>query len=181
MILTVEQIKALVPSINININDKMIEEACTLVEHTILADSIGQEFYEEIRDQVSGNTLTTDNKYLFDNYLQYIVAYSIWQYLTITLSYNLNEAGVRIKTSDHSTLAESTDINYYRTYIQNFIDNKRDQMNKYIRLINNNYPKYYSNKYGDSPSEHIYNFKIGKVGGNYDKQTYMGLDEGPVK
>lgn len=176
--LTPTEIKSIVPSININISDTMIEEATFLIQETLICDSIGREWYEEFNTQISGGTLTEDNTYIFNNYIQYLLSYGVWQYLTITLSYQLNEAGLRIKSSDHSQLAESNDLSYYRSYIQNLIDNKRKMMYDYIRLNSGKYPLYYSSKYGDEPKS-IYNFKIGKVQKSYPKNI-MGLDDGPI-
>lgn len=175
-LLTATEVKTLCPMININIDDTLIEYTVELTQNTLLIDSIGQEFYEEIFGQKSGNTLTTNNQYLWNNFLQHIVALGTWLNLTINLSYQLNEAGLRVKTSDHSTLAEAGDIGFYRTYIQNMIDNKRLALHNYIRF-HQYYPLYYSNKYGDNPQNNIFNFKIGKVNG---VENYNDPDEGPI-
>ena len=102
---------------------------------------------------------------IVDNYLKWILSYAVWQYLVITLSLQINAAGLRIKASDHSLAAEQKDIQYYREMIQNWIDSSRKDMFRYINLHKNDYPLYFNNIYHDKPQNNQYNWRIGGVGG----------------
>lgn len=171
MIVTPLEVKTICPEININISDTLISNGIELVTNTLIKDSIGQEWLEEIEYQISGNTLTTQNKYIVDNFLKYICSFGVQLHLVITLSLQLNDSGLRIKVSDHSTAAESSDLSFYRSYIQDFIDNKRESMYRYIKYHPTDYPKYYSDFYNDKPIENRFNFKMSKVQKKYDNDS----------
>ena len=158
-LMTAIEVKTFCPSINNEVDNAIISGAILLIQDTELKFSLTQDFYED----VISNSGTTANKYLIDNYCKYIIAYSVWQYLVTTLTYQTNSSGLRIKTSDHSQAAEATDMIYVRNYIQNFIDNVRKEMSRYIFDHQSDYPLYYSDKWGDTPAKN--DFRIGRVGG----------------
>lgn len=162
-IVTPAEVKTLVPEINYEISDTLISNAIKMVEMTVLQESIGQEWTDEIMSQKSGGTYTTSNKYIVENFLKNILAYSVWQYLTTTLSLQLNSSGLRIKQSDHSIASESKDIAYYRDFIENYLDRVRKLMKRYIDDHKSDYPLYYNNIYHDKPSKNVFNFKISSV------------------
>lgn len=171
LLITATEIKTIVPSINNEIDDTLINGAIILIQNTLVRDSLTQDFYED----VVANSGTTANKYLIDNYLKNLISYGVWQYLLVSLSLQLNSAGLRIKLSEHSQAAESTDITFYRNYIQNFIDNVRKEMFRYIYDHQTDYPLYYNDSWGDTPV--INNFKIGRVGGVGTRNTYDMYDD----
>lgn len=158
-LVTPTEVKTLVPSINNEIDNTLISNAILLIQNTLVRDTLTQDFYENI----IAYSATTANKYLIDNFLKNLIAYGCWQYLAVSLSLQLNSAGLRIKVTDHSQAAESVDIAFYRTYIQNFIDVTRKEMDRYIFENQTLYPLYYSDKWGDTPKKS--NFRIGRVGG----------------
>lgn len=160
-IITATEVKSIVPELNNDVSDILINNAIKMVENTVLIDSCGQEWADELITQKSGGTYTTANKYVIDNYIKNMLAYSVWQYLVITLSYQMNSAGLRIKNSDHSVAGESKDIAFYRDFTQNFIDRTRSLMKRYIDLHKSDYPLFFNNIYNDKP--HTYNFRIGKI------------------
>jgi hypothetical protein len=167
--ITPSECKAIVPEINFDISDLLINNAIKMVQSTLLIDTVGQEWADELMSQTgtivsgvtSGETYTTANEYIVDNYLKNILAYSVWQYLVITLSLQLNSAGLRIKTSDHSVASESKDLAFYRDFCQNYIDRTRKLMHRYIDQNKASYPLYFNNIYHDVPK--VYNFKIGHI------------------
>jgi len=166
LLTTVAEVKSIVPSINNEIDNTIIQGAIILVQNTMVRDSLTQDLYED----VVANSGTTANKYLIDNYIKFLTAYGVWQFLAVDRTLQLNSSGLRIKLTDHSAAAESVDIAFYRTYIQNFIDNVRKEMSRYIFDHQSSYEKYYSDKWGDTPAKN--NFRIGRVGGegaNYPK------------
>ena len=159
-----QEVKTLCPAINNEIDNGLINGAILLMQDTELKFSLTQDFYEDI----IANSGTTANAYLINNYCKYIIAYSVWQYLTTTLSLQLSSSGLRIKVSDHSQAAESQDIEHVRLYIQNFIDNVRKEMSRYIYKHQSSYSKYYNDEWGDTPVKN--NFRMGRVGGGPDEE-----------
>lgn len=162
-LMTEPEVKALVPQINKTVDESLIESTLLFTQDTLIKDSIGQDWYEELLLQKSGGTYTAANQIIIDNYIKNILAFGVWQNLIINLSLAVNESGLRIKISDHSEAASSRDIAFMRDYIQNFIDAKRKEMYRYIKNNKSSYPKYYNDVYGDKPINNIYNFKIGGI------------------
>lgn len=158
-LITATEVKNICPAINNEIDTTLINNAILLMQDTILKNSLTLDMWEDIMV----NSGETNNKLLIDNYIKNLLSYSVWQYLAMILSYQLNSAGVRLKVSDHSTLAEAADIQYYRSYIQNFIDNTRRLMQEYIDDHPSDYPLYFIYENGKKPN--VNNFKIGRVGG----------------
>lgn len=158
-LITASEVRTICYSVNQEIADDIINNAILLIQDTLLKDSLTYDLWVDI----FANSGTTANQYLINNFLKNIIAYGVWQFLVVTLSYQLNAAGLRLKTSDHSTLAESNDMAYYRGYIQNFIDNTRRLMEEYIEDHPGDYPLYYVYEHGKKPS--INNFSMGRVGG----------------
>jgi len=163
LIMTEPEVKALVPQMNKTVDESLIESTLLFTQDTLIKDSIGQDWYEELLLQKSGGTYTAANQIIIDNYIKNILAFGVWQNLIINLSLAVNESGLRIKISDHSEAASSRDIAFMRDYIQNFIDAKRKEMYRYIKNNKSSYPKYYNDVYGDKPINNIYNFKIGGI------------------
>lgn len=164
-LITYAECRTICPEINPEIESTLIDNAIKLCQQSVIKPSIGQELFDEIILQKSGGTYSTQNKYLLDNYLKWILSYAVWQYLTITLSLPLNSAGLRVKSSDHSLAAEHTDIQYYREFIQNYIDNTRKSMYRYIKDNETLFPLYFNNKYNEKPKNNQYDWKIGIING----------------
>jgi len=161
--MTSTEVKTLIPQINSTIEEVLINSTMLFTQDTLIKNSIGQQWYEEIILQISGGTTTAENLIIINNYLKSILAFGTWQNLIINLSLQTNDAGLRIKLSEHSQAAESKDLSFMRDYIQDFIDSKRKEMYRYIKNNQSSYTLYYNDKYGDKPINNIYDFKIGGV------------------
>lgn len=162
-LMTETEVKTLIPQINSTIDKTLVESTMLFTQDTLIKDTLGQQWYEEIILQKSGGTYSAANQTIVDDYIKKILAFGVWQNLLINLSLQTNDAGLRIKISDHSEAASSRDIAFMRDYIQNFIDSKRKEMYRYIKNNKSSYPKYYNDVYGDKPINNIYNFKIGGI------------------
>lgn len=161
-ILSASTVRTLCPEINATISDEMIYKAMILSQDTTIHTTLGGHWYHHFMDEASAHTYSTADQYVLDNYISYILSYDILKQLVIQLSFQLNEAGLRIKVSDHSTLAESKDISFYRTYVENFIDSKREDMNRYVRHHQSDYP-YYFNSHDGRNHRNIYDFTIKRI------------------
>lgn len=163
--LSATTIKQYCPDINGEIDNTLIDNVTRLVQSTLLKDTLTQDFYDDLYSKWISPTWSVNTAYVYlkETYLDWILALGVWKHLTINMSYQLNSAGLRIKLSDHSQAAETSDIDFIRKYIDNFIDARRKEMSRYIYDHQSDYPLYYSDKYGDMPAKN--NFAIGRVGG----------------
>lgn len=165
MFITSSEVKTMVPEINNEVESGVIDNAIKLCQQSVLKPTCGQEWFDQLLTERANGVYSIPNNYIMTNYLKWILAYSVWQYLVISLSLQMNSAGLRIKVSEHSEAAQTKDIQYYREFIQNWIDSQRKSMYRYINLNQNDYPLYFNNKYHEHPKNNQYNFKIGGVGG----------------
>jgi len=157
--LSATTVRQLCPQIALTVDDSLIYNQMILSQDTTIKNSLGHKWYYIMINNISGNTVSVVDQYLIDNFLSYILSYDILKQLVVTLSYQMNDAGLRVKTSDHSQLAETRDLSFYRTYIDNFIDSKREEMNRYIRHNAASYPYYFTSV----AHKTVYNFEIRKI------------------
>ncbi len=167
-ILSASTIKSMIPHINNEIDNDLINQITIMQQTTTLRFSMTTDFYEDMYKKFTGNTMSTAYTYLKENYLDWILAFAVWQNIVLTQSYHLNSAGLRIKTTDHSTAAEFQDIDMMKNYIQTFIDNKRREMEEFIEDNQGDYPLYYQDSHGEIPV--INKWRIGKAG--YDTEQW---------
>lgn len=156
-------VRQYVPDININISDVLINNAIIMVQDTLLKDTIGQYWYDIMYNEYTGHTMTTNDQYVKSTWLDAILSYGVWKHLIVTMSLQLNEAGLRIKVSDHSQAAETQDLAFMRKYIDDFIDSKRQEMFRYLRDHGNQYPYYSGYKYADNPRRNVFDFGIHRI------------------
>lgn len=159
--LTASTVRTICPEINVNIATTLIDSATVLVQSTLIKDTLTQDFMDDLYGAFTGNSMSAAYTTLKANYLDYILAYGVYKHLIISQSYQLNEAGLRLKTSDHSSAAEPQDLAFMRDYIDNFIDSTRKTMIRYIEDHQGDFPLYFTDKYGDVPMKN--NFKIAKA------------------
>ena len=98
-------VRQLCPQIAITVDESLIYNQMILSQDTTIKNCIGHRWYRLLLDNIVNDEVSEVDQYLFDNYLAYILSYDILKQLIITMSYQLNDAGLRIKISDHSQLA----------------------------------------------------------------------------
>ena len=147
--------------INVNITNKQIDNASFLIQETLLKDTLTPDYYYSFTGITTGITYNSYDQYVKDNFIDYIVSYGVWKHLIFTLSYQLYPDGLRKRTSDQSDYVEHEDINLLKSYIDNFINNKRQELKRYMIDNSNYYPLYFRSKWGDIPRAH--NFIIDKI------------------
>lgn len=164
-LLSASTVKQMVPEINLQIDDTLVYNAIWFVQETLIKDSLSQLFYEDLIYKWSGGTMTAGYTYLKEIFLDWILAWGVWKHLIVTMSLQLNDAGLRIKTSEHSAAAETKDLAFMRDFIDNFIDAKRKVMYRYITdpPRPDLYPFYFTGRFPDYPRRMTYDFNIHKI------------------
>ena len=143
-LITTTQLKSLISEINNNISDDYIENVIMIEQKKQIRALLGYSLYNQIQLGVSGSTLSTADQTLYDDYIKLILAYSVYKRLVVSMSYQLENAGLRKKYSDVSELAEQTEISYVRSMIQDDLDFYKNEMIKYICNNQSLYPLYYN-------------------------------------
>lgn len=142
-IISATDIKTLIPEIGYEIDntiiDKLIERLQDMKIRPLLKS---YSWYEEIMTQISGNTLTTANETIVNDYLKLILALFVQQKIIITQTYHIERAGLRIKTSEVSEVAQPEDIRFYIQTITDEIDYLKGEFFKYVNNNLTDYPLY---------------------------------------
>lgn len=172
-IITAAEVKSQLPEVNDNIPDELITQNIEITQKMNIRPILGYDFYEQLEDQSETVTgITTANQYLLDEYLYMVHSLFVQKRLVMTNSYQLENNGLRTKLSDVSDLADTTDLTYYRSDLQNDIDFLTNEMIKYIDTNQSDYPLYVTrsdpreNTNDEGRRKYNYGFSVGKVEGD---------------
>lgn len=143
-LITATQLKSLITTINNNISDEFILTLIEIEQKKVIRPILGYSFYNEIQLQVSGDTLTSDNEIIYDDYLKLILAYSVYKRLIVDMTYQLENAGLRKKYSDVSESADPSELSYVRKMIQEDLDFYKTELVKYVQQNVSKYPLYFN-------------------------------------
>jgi len=129
-------------AINENVDSGELRFAILTSQSINIQETLGQPLYEEIQLQVSGNTLTPDNRYLLDKYI--VPATTQWAYyhgldnffvkwVNVGLVQNRNEQGSNIDIRTFKYLKDNarSTAEFYDT-----------NMRRWLCAKSNLYPKY---------------------------------------
>jgi len=165
-LITAQQVKYQLPEINDAIPNELLTQNIQIVQRMNIRPILGYDWYEQLETQTSASTVSTANQYILDEYLYMIISLQVQKRLIMTNSYQLENNGLRTKLSDVSELADTQDLTYYRSDLQNDIDFLINEMIKYIDINQNDYPLFVSKT---DPRENVkgtkynYGFSVGRV------------------
>jgi hypothetical protein len=172
-IMTAQQVKNTLPEINDNIPNELITQHVKIVQQMKIRPLLGYDYYEELEIQTSGNTsgstLTAANQFILDEYLYMIISLHVQMRLVMGNTYQLENAGLRVRLSDVSDAAQIQDMTYYRTDLKNDIDFLINEMKKYIDANQSSYVTYTTrsdpreNTANENRRDYNYGFSLGKV------------------
>ena len=141
LLITVDDIKE-VTSISKNIQPDLLEPYILVAEEFYVYPILGQALVSEIKNQLTGNTLTKDNINLLNGYIKRLVAYGAWeQYLPFSAS-KTTQKGEQILNSNFS---QSVDAQTFSTKRQNLKSQVTIYQSRLQRFLNQNettYPLY---------------------------------------
>jgi hypothetical protein len=93
-----------------NVDDKKIRVAIEMAQED-LEDTIGREFYDQIKTQYEANTLTSDNNSFYDPYVKKYLAWQAYFYFVGHAQEDSTATGFRNFTDENSSLI--SDVNLY--------------------------------------------------------------------
>lgn len=177
-LITSTEVKALIPEINSNIDNSYITYNIELAQKKWLRPLLGYGLYNQIVLEVSGGTISgnTADFIIYNDYLKIILALTTHQRLVSSMSYQLENNGLRIKISEVSNSTEMATQNYIKNNIQNDIDFFKSELVEYICNNRADYPLYFNDT--DARDDH-YNkkrltntWKLGAINSRTDKRDY---------
>jgi hypothetical protein len=168
-ILSSTTIKQLNLWINPDIDSTMIDQATVNVQRSLIRETLGYPYFENIYNQFinnSGNTTgyTASDQYIMDNYINDVIAFGVANEILPTLFGQLNQDGLRLITSSQSVIAPDKLISMYQQIYQSKINERRIEMVKYMDKNRSSYPLYFGHFGGSKNS--VATFPIHRAGRN---------------
>ena len=163
LMLNETSLKLIVPEISPDVHPDFLSRSILMEQKKTIRPLLGYDLYNELCLQISGNTLTTENRYLLENYIVIILSLSVAKRVVLKTSYQIENSGLRKKFSDSSELATSEEISYYNTALyQDDIDHFINEMIKYIKINQSLYPLFFlktdQRKNSTDYNRQLYNF-----------------------
>lgn len=118
-----------------NINEKEFKMNLKLAQEDLM-DILGPEFYEEIEDQynANGDTFTTDNSTLYENYLK---DYLAWRTYSIYLGFSQSKStptGERQFLDENSTILDDVKFFSKEKNVNNRAERYKNKIINFLRL-----------------------------------------------
>lgn len=122
----------------------LIELDIIVAQRKYIRPFLGDEFYDEIVDQVENSTLTPDNQELLDDYLKSALAYFIIDSAWARIAVNISSKGIVKNTSETTTPASANEShlirNSYRTKADDWLNEAEYFIGKQKENDNTKYP-----------------------------------------
>jgi hypothetical protein len=141
-------LRSLVPEVNNSIDSKLIVKNIEMQQEKVIRPLLGYDFYDEILTQILNDKLTVENKLLLDEYLTMILSLATYKRLLWSASYQLENNGLRSKTSDNSDAVNRNEIAFVANQVQSDIDHFTGEFKRYICDNQSDYPTYNSDSEG---------------------------------
>lgn len=155
-IITVTEVRDLALT-NSNFDTALVEDYILPAQRQYIRPFLGEDFYEEITDQVENSTETSDNQTLITSYLKPTLAHFIVYDAFPEIRMNITKAGVMINSSETSVAAGAADASALRNQklamAERWLKDTKYFLDEAIEDDNSKYPLWCdksrrNNKYG---------------------------------
>jgi len=156
--------------INENVDDKLLRTTIIQVQDMQIHPILGTGLYNEIKAQITANTVTNANRDLLQDYIQPVVIWWVMADGTIPLTYKFMNKSVVKKNSENS---QSADLEELITVANNFKNKAEFYTKRLIKFLESNdtiYPLYL-NPGNDVDTLHPYR-QAYQTGMNLDCDNY---------
>lgn len=157
-------------TIDLNVDAKMIVSTIAFAQDMYILPITGTDLLDELTTQVSGNTISTSNEYLLDNFLKpCLAAYTVYE-LSDFLVFKFTNKSIEKQKSDTSDPISLNELNHLKGKLLIRAQHLGEKMVKYLRGNSTHYPLYLNgnnteDKYKPSASNINLNFYIPKRNG----------------
>lgn len=103
---------------------------------------LGLALLTEIKNQISGNTLTDLNAVLLNDYIKPLCCFATWLEASTFLNYKSTVKGVVKQHSDSSESTSLDEFTFFRSAIKDKVAFYQDELKKYLRINKDLYPLY---------------------------------------
>lgn len=125
-----------------NFYDEIIAPFVLQAQDIYVQEKLGTTFYQNLRTRVSGNTITTYERTLLNDYIAPMLAnYSIYLALP-SIHYRIKNKSVMVGTSEESQTASLSELNFVRSSVLDVAQFYGERMREYLRANENEFPDY---------------------------------------
>lgn len=121
-LITPLRIKELCPEIPDTIDDALMTSCILDIQESHLQNLLGYCLYQNILIQYSSSTFTTPNQYIFDRFIERIIAKAVIAKSIYLISYQFENSGVIKKFSDQSNPLDKEELNSLKQLYLNDVD-----------------------------------------------------------
>jgi hypothetical protein len=125
-----------------NIDFKFIRPVIILCQDIHLQPKLGTTLYNEIKIQIIGNSLTTANQTLLDDYIQPMLLYWIQAEAPSAISYKFLNKGLMQQNSENSVTASLDEINFISHKYKDRAEWYTERLVSFLLENDNDYPAY---------------------------------------
>ncbi|GHM98838.1 hypothetical protein WSM22_03280 [Cytophagales bacterium WSM2-2] len=129
-------------SISNNIEVDTLQPYISSAEQMHVYKILGVALLTEIKNQISGNTLTDLNMTLLNDYIKPLACYATWLEASSFLNYKTTAKGVVKQHSDNSESTTLDEFTFYRSAIKDKVSFCSDSLKNYLKLNAASYPLY---------------------------------------
>ena len=126
--------------IPLNYNTKEVENYIKLAEVVWLVPVIGQDWYDELLEQVKDNKLTPENSTALVEAIYPYLGFAVAFEALPSLLYHVSEVSITKGHSDTSEPLDLKEITYYEQFIRRQLEARKDYLIKWICERNESFP-----------------------------------------
>ena len=126
--------------IPLNYNMKELQNYVKLSETIWLEPLIGQDFYEELLDQVEDNDLTEENSTALVEAIYPYLGFAVVYEALPSLMYHISEVGLTKGKSDNSDSLDLKDMTYVQQHLRTQVEARKDYCKKWLCERSDKFP-----------------------------------------
>jgi hypothetical protein len=128
--------------INENVDDKLLRTTIIQVQDMQVHPLLGSGLYNELKDQITNNNVSTDNRTLLQDYVQPVIIWWVMADGTIPLTYKFMNKSVVKKNSENSQSAELEELITVANNFKNKAEFYTKRLIKFLEANEVTYPLY---------------------------------------
>jgi hypothetical protein len=140
-LISVDDIKE-ITSISKAIEPALLDPYILIGEEFYCYSILGDALVSELKNQITGNSLTVFNQRLLGVYIKPVAAYGAWVEASPFLSYKTVQKGVVKQSSDNSDNVSIEELAFYRQSLKDKVRFFQDRLTKYLEENKTSYPLY---------------------------------------
>lgn len=131
-----------VTTVDLNVDPKLITSTILYAQDIYIRPILGSTLYTEIKNQISGNTVSNANADLLNNYIQICLAHWTLLELLPEMVFQLRNRGIQKQFTDFSESVSMDELKYKMELQKNKAQNYSERMRLFLLENSSTYPSY---------------------------------------